>query len=127
MRLSITSLAGSVYRRRWWFIMAWLVMLAASAFFAPRLSEVTSGGGFDLPESESWRAADPRYREKLLKSLDRAAAGTGATSRITYYESGLPNMVSADGYATYALLSYSGNEEKIQPLVPRIRELAVSY
>lgn len=152
MRLSITSLAGSVYRRRWWFIMAWLVMLAASAFFAPRLSEVTSGGGFDLPESESWRAADilqsqfgrgyrrtvqvlyrhptlkvsdPRYREMLLKSLDRAAAGTGATSRITYYESGLPNMVSADGYATYALLSYSGSEEKIQPLVPRIRELAM--
>ena len=27
-------------------------------------------------------------------------------------------MVSADGSATYALLSYSGGEEKVQPLFP---------
>ena len=147
MRLSITSLAGSVYRRRWWFIMAWLVMLVASAFFAPRLSEVTSGGGFDLPESESWRAADILqsqfgrgyrrtvqvvYRHPALKVSDpdmemRSSPGPGrgwhrATNRITFER---PAVYGADGSATYALLSYSGSEEKIQPLVPRIRELAM--
>ncbi|MHB9112247.1 MAG: MMPL family transporter [Thermoleophilia bacterium] len=149
MRPSITALADVAFRRRWWFLVIWLVVLAASAVFAPRLSEVAKGGGFDLAESESWRAADilqnqfgrgyrrsvqilyrhptldvndPRYREQLIQSLDRVTESTGATSRITYYDSGLPNMVSADGSTTYALLSYSGTEENIQPLIPRIRE-----
>lgn len=148
---SITSLAENAYRKRWWFLIIWMVLLAASAVFAPRLSEVAKGGGFDLVDSESWRAADilqnqfgrgyrrsvqilyrhptldvsdPSYREQLLQSLDRVCASTGATSRITFYDSGLPGMVSADGSATYALLSYSGTEEDIQPLVPQIREEA---
>jgi len=151
MRPSITSLADIAYRRRWWFLIIWLVVLAASAIFAPRLSEVAKGGGFDLADSESWRAAeilqnqfgrgyrrsvqilyrhptlnvnDPRYREQLILSLDRVAASTGATSRITWHDSGLSNMVSADGSSTYALLSYSGTEGNIQPLIPQIREEA---
>ncbi|MHB8792737.1 MAG: MMPL family transporter [Thermoleophilia bacterium] len=149
MRPSITALADIAYRRRWWFLAIWLVVLAASAVFAPRLSEVAKGGGFDLPDSESWQAADilqnqfgrgyrrsvqiiyrhptldvkdPRYREQLIQSIDRIADSTGATSRVTYYDSGLPNMVSSDGSTTYALLSYSGTEDDIQPLIPRIRE-----
>ncbi len=151
MRSLIKSLAGSVYRRRWWFVTVWLVLLATSVPFAPRLSEVTQGGGFDLPDSESWRAADVlqsqfgrgyrrtvqvvyshptikvgdgRYREQLLASVKRTATGTGAERSFTYYDSGLPSMVSADGTATYALLSYAGSEDKIQPLIPEIRKLA---
>lgn len=150
MRASITSLAGKVYRRRWWLLLSWLVLIAASAVFAPRLSEVTQGGGFDLPNSESWRAADilqaqfgrgyrrtvqivfsdpalkatdPAFRDQVVASVNRAASETGASNQITYYSSGLPQLVSADGTATYALLGYSGSEENIQPLVPLIREL----
>ena len=151
MRSPITSLADVVFRRRWWFIAAWLALLIVSAFLAPKLSEVTRGGGFDLPDSESWRAADvlqtdfgrgyrrtvqivyshptlkvsdPAYREQVQASVARTAAATGAASHITYYDSGLSDLVSGDGSTTYALLSYDGSEEKIQPLVPQIRELA---
>ncbi|MDO8736532.1 MAG: MMPL family transporter [Thermoleophilia bacterium] len=151
MRPSITRLADIAYRRRWWFLLTWLVLIAASAVFAPRLSEVARGGGFDLAGSESWRAADilqnqfgrgyrrsvqiiyrhptldvsnPKYREQVKQSLENVTAATGASSSLTWYDSGLPNMVSADGSTTYALLSYPGTEENIQPLIPQIREEA---
>lgn len=149
-RPSITTLADKVYRRRWRVLSVWLVLITAAAFFAPRLSEVTRGGGFDLPDSESWRAADilqsefgrgyrrtvqivysdpslqatdPRFREQVLDSVNRAARETGAANTITCYESGLPQLVSPDGTATYALLSYAGSEENVQLLVPQIRDI----
>jgi len=151
MRPSITSLAGIVYRRRHLIVAVWLVLLVASAYFAPRLSEVTQGGGFDLPDSESWRAADilqarfglgyrravqvlyshpdlpvtdPEFRAQVQVSVERIASSTGAASHATYYDTGLPGLVSADGKSTYAYFSYTGSEENIQPLIPEIRSLA---
>lgn len=147
----ITSLASAIYKRRWLVLFSWLVLVAASAFFAPRLLEITSGGGIDLPDSESWRAADilqsefnrgyrqvveilyyhpnwqvddPRYRNEVLGSLNKVKTLPKVSHETTYYNTGLPGLVSPDGTATYAIINFSGKEEDIQPLIPDIRRLA---
>jgi len=53
MRSWMASLAGFLSRRRWFVVGAWLAVLLASAPFAARQTEDLSGGGFDVPGSES--------------------------------------------------------------------------
>lgn len=141
-------LAEIVGRRRWWIIAAWTCLLALSAFFSPRLGTVTQGGGFDLPGSESWRAADilqshygqgyrrvvqlifnqpqwqvddPRYRERVEAAVQAVEALPGVSGGVTWYDSGLEEMASPDRHATYAVINFGGTEDEIQPLIPDIR------
>lgn len=120
-------------------------------FFAPRLPGATQGGGFDLPESESWQAADvlqsgfgggyrrsvqiiyshpdwpaadPRFRGDVLASVERVMSLPAAQEHATYYSTGLAGMISPDGMTTYARISFSGSDNDIQSLVPSIRRLA---
>lgn len=147
MRPSIRTLGRGVFRYRWQVVIAWTVILAASVFFAPRLVGVTSGGGFDTPGSESARAADilqkefglgyrravqviyhdpevavsdPGFREQVLASAGRIESIPGVDEVTTYYDAGIESLVSPDGTATYAIVSFTGHEDEIKPLVPEI-------
>ncbi len=153
MRPSITSLAELIIRRRRMVIAVWLLLLAAGVILAPRLTDVTAGGGFDLPGSESWRASstlqtefgqgyghtvqllfhkpggdvsDPRYQQEVEGLVGRLMEMPGAMESVTFYQTRLPTLVSPDGSATYALVTFSGAEEEIQRQIPEIREMAGS-
>lgn len=151
VRPSMKSVAGSIVRHRWAFVLVWLVLLAVCVTLAPRFMDVTSGGGFDLPHSESWQASstlqnefsqsyghtvqllfhnssgqvsDPEMREQVEGLTDRTMELPGAMKSVTWYDSGLPNLVSPDGTSTYTLITFSGSEEEVQKYVPVIRGLA---
>ncbi|MHB8923243.1 MAG: MMPL family transporter [Thermoleophilia bacterium] len=143
-------LSRAVFRYRWLIIIGWLVLLGLGAYLAPRLSDVTQGGGFDTPDSESWRAADvlqadygrgyrrvvqvvfshpdlpvsdPDYQRAVEDSLARLQELPRADGAISYYTTSLPQLVSPDGFSTYALVNFDGREDEIQPYIPRMREI----
>jgi uncharacterized membrane protein YdfJ with MMPL/SSD domain len=53
MRSFMVRLSGFLARRRWWVVGAWLVIVAIAAPLAARQTEHLSGGGFDVPGSQS--------------------------------------------------------------------------
>lgn len=147
----MTRAADFIVRHRLAVILAWTALLAGCLVFAPRISRVTSGGGFKYPRSESYRASDvlqqefgqsyghtvqllfhgagvdvsdPAFRETVEGLVGSVMRLEGAAKSVTYYESGLPELVSADGGATYALITFNGTEEDVQQKVPVIRDMA---
>ncbi|MHB1390293.1 MAG: MMPL family transporter [Thermoleophilia bacterium] len=142
-----------VFRHRWPIIIGWLVLFGLGAVFAPRLSDVTQGGGFDTPDSESWRAADilqsaygrgyrrviqvvfshpgwqvsdPRYQRAVEDSLARLQQLPHADGALSYYTTSLPQLVSPDGSTTYALVNFDAREDEIQPFIPEMREIVAA-
>lgn len=149
----MTSLADLIIRRRRMIVVVWLLLLGAGVLLAPRLTDVTAGGGFDLPSSDSWRASnilqnefgqsyghtvqlvfhqpggdvtDPGFQQQVEGLVDGVMGLPGAMESITFYQTRLPNLVSSDGTATYALVTFSGTEEDIQQQIPAIREMAAA-
>jgi RND superfamily putative drug exporter len=53
MRTFMVKLSQFLTRRRWWVLGAWLVVVVASLPLASRQTEDLSGGGFDVPGSQS--------------------------------------------------------------------------
>jgi uncharacterized membrane protein YdfJ with MMPL/SSD domain len=53
MRSFMVRLSGFLTRRRWWVVAAWLVTLVIAAPLAAKQTEHLSGGGFDVPGSQS--------------------------------------------------------------------------
>jgi uncharacterized membrane protein YdfJ with MMPL/SSD domain len=53
MRSFMVSLSGFLTRRRWWVVGAWLAIVLVSAPLALRQTEHLTGGGFDVPGSQS--------------------------------------------------------------------------
>jgi uncharacterized membrane protein YdfJ with MMPL/SSD domain len=53
MRGFANKLAGVLGRRRWWVLAIWLVVVLAALPFAAKQTEHLSGGGFDVPGSQS--------------------------------------------------------------------------
>src|SRR5215211_7049650 len=49
----MVSLSGFLTRRRWWVVAAWLITVAIAAPMAAKQTEHLSGGGFDVPGSQS--------------------------------------------------------------------------
>ncbi len=154
MRLSMTSMAAYIVRHRISVIAVWAVLLAVCVVFAPKLSDVTRGGGFNLPDSESYLASsvlqeefgqsyghtvqllfhrpsmtvgDPVFREQVEEMVEEVMRLPGTARSVTFYGTGLPDLVSPDGTATYALITFAGTEEEVQKQIPAIRELASGY
>jgi uncharacterized membrane protein YdfJ with MMPL/SSD domain len=55
MRSLMVKLSAFLTRRRWWVVGAWLVTLVIAAPLAAKQTEHLSGGGFDVPGSQSDR------------------------------------------------------------------------
>jgi len=58
MRDGMNRLAGVLGRRRRWVIAAWVLIVIAALPFAARQTEHLTGGGFDVPGSQSQAVAD---------------------------------------------------------------------
>src|SRR3954465_1576055 len=53
MRTRMEKLAGFLGRRRRWVLAAWLVIVVAALPFAAKQTDHLTGGGFDVPGSQS--------------------------------------------------------------------------
>ena len=53
MRAAMIRLAGALSRRRWFVVGAWALIVVAALPFASRQTEDLTGGGFDVPGSQS--------------------------------------------------------------------------
>src|SRR5579862_9095020 len=56
-------LGRTMYRRRWWVIGAWLIAVAISAYWFPKVQSYLRVGGFSSPNIESARARDTLQRD----------------------------------------------------------------
>jgi uncharacterized membrane protein YdfJ with MMPL/SSD domain len=53
LRSFMVTLSGFLTRRRWWVVAAWLITVIVAAPLAANQTEHLSGGGFDVPGSQS--------------------------------------------------------------------------
>jgi RND superfamily putative drug exporter len=63
MRTPMTRLAGLLGRRRRWVLAAWVVVVAFALPLASRQTEHLTGGGFDVPGSQSKSVSDSLKRQ----------------------------------------------------------------
>ncbi len=131
------ALGRAAYRRRWWVIATAVAFLAVAAGWGTGVFGRLSGGGFDDPGSDSYRAAqraaaelgrddadvlvlysspdrtvdDPAFRQAVTSTL--AALPSTAVERTTsWYDTPAAPLVSADRHATYAVLVLRGADEE---------------
>ncbi len=86
MRGAMEGLAGFLGRRRRWVLAAWLVLVIAALPFAAKQTEHLSGGGFDVPGSQSKQVSEALQEEFGAKSdgisvLLQAEPGASAAQR----------------------------------------------
>ena len=83
MRDAMIQLAGFLGRRRRWVVAVWVVIVVLALPFAAQQTEHLTGGGFDVPGSESKAVADVdagRLRRRGGRDR-RAAAGDAGRER----------------------------------------------
>lgn len=126
-----TALGRFVFRYRWFLIVFWVFVFAASLFFAPRVSDVLTGEAYEDVQSEatqasailqqdlgqssasltvvfssaSYEVTDPRFQQAMnsfLVGLDQDQRVESITTFAT-----MPSFVSTDGRTTYAVLRLS--------------------
>ena len=126
-------------------------MLVAAVFGAGHLEKQLKVGGFSLPGTEfntaskllsddlqisSDRATVVVYSSPTLRATDKpfADAVEGSLARLgklpyvtkvqSFYDPGLPFLVSDDNHTTYAIVTMKGSENFLQTETPSIRKLA---
>ncbi len=86
MREPMTRLAGFAGRRRRWVLAGWLLVLVLALPLASRQTDHLTGGGFDVPGSQSKAVNDALERDfggdaTGIAVLLRSAPGAGAVAR----------------------------------------------
>jgi uncharacterized membrane protein YdfJ with MMPL/SSD domain len=86
MREPMSRLAGFLGRRRRWALAGWIAVLVLALPFASRQTEHLTGGGFDVPGSQSKAVGDALQSEfggdsNGIAVLLKAAPGAGAAAR----------------------------------------------
>jgi uncharacterized membrane protein YdfJ with MMPL/SSD domain len=86
MRDSMNRLAGVIGRRRRWVVGLWVVIVVCALPFASRQTEHLSGGGFDVPGSQSMQVSEALQNEfgsqaDGISVLLKAAPGAGPADR----------------------------------------------
>jgi putative drug exporter of the RND superfamily len=147
----------SLHRFRWIIILIWIVLISVSGWLVSHYSSVLSGGGWDIPKSESLKvqqllveefdgrsetslllifqdraakAGDPAYQDKLTKMIDYIGKEDGVESTYSLLnaaESMKPRMVSDDGHTTYAFVNMNVDEDYAVKLMPGVQKRYVEY
>jgi uncharacterized membrane protein YdfJ with MMPL/SSD domain len=119
MRLFMVNLSRFLTRRRWWVVGAWVVIVVVSLPLASRQTEDLSGGGFDVPGSQSQavetavmanfdtsdvgrlgivlEAQEGATPQQLAASVDRAAEQVATVDGAS-----IPKQAQAEAKATLA-------------------------
>jgi RND superfamily putative drug exporter len=143
------ALATFVVRFRWAVVAVWLVVLiGAGAFLAPRVPRALQGGGFQVPGSESTRAAEiidrefdaanrntlvivfrsdtftvdtPPFRNAVQEAERRLVAMEGVRSVDSFFQTANPLLVGSDRRTSLSVAALTGTEREIEAFVGRVR------
>ena len=136
------------YRYRWPILAVWGLLLVASAFFAPNLSDRLKGGGFSGAGSDAEEVQDillddfgaspaivtvvfdgdgiPATSSEFQEAQDRALQDVRELEEVrnvtTYSETRDPLFISKDEEKSYALVSFGVSVDETQGLVDGVRE-----
>ena len=136
------------YRFRWAVLVAWAVVLVASAFFAPNLSDRLKGGGFEGSNSEAEQVQDIMSEEFGLSpaGLTVVFTGDGKDARgedfqnaqeaaledvrrmdevefvSSYARSKDERFISKDGEKSYAIVAFNVSVDEARNVVEDVRQ-----
>ena len=146
------KLAHLMYRRRWYVIGVWLLVLVAAGSLAAQVSHVLGPGDFVQKGSDSAKASallDTKFHQNELKVtlvvMHAANAGVGDVSfrhaagsvaariradrgmRVSYLDnplvSGNRQLISRDGHSAAILVSSNLEEQKIEGQIDHLRSV----
>ncbi len=127
MRESMTKLAGFLGRRRRWVLGAWIVVLVLALPLASKQTENLTGGGFDVPGSESKAVSDSLQEDFGSKAdsisvLLRAEPDASPAARAAAVDRVRRSVAEVDGislpppFARRGELALRRNGEALLPL-----------
>jgi putative drug exporter of the RND superfamily len=146
-----SALARLAVRRTRALVVIWLVVLVAAAVGAGHVEKQLQVGGFSLPGTEfnttsnllsnelqissdksavvvytspTLRATDKTFADAVETSLARLGKLPYVTKIQSFYDPGLPFLVSKDNHTTYAIVTLKGTENFLETETPAIRTLA---
>jgi RND superfamily putative drug exporter len=136
-----------MYRRRRWAVAVTVAFVVFAGVWGTQVFGSLTGGGFEDPGSDSYRAAEVAaerlgrddadvivlYRSEALTVDDAAfeqavtatlaALPSGVVDRtVTTWSTGSPDLVSEDRHATYAVLGLRGDEDERDDGLARIED-----
>ncbi|MBA3609931.1 MAG: MMPL family transporter [Rubrobacter sp.] len=135
------------YRYRWAVLVVWGVLLAASAFFAPHLSERLKGGGFEGSGNEAERVQETMVDEfgvspatltivfdgegleaqgeEFQKEEDRALEDVRGLDEVrfvsTYADTKDERLISRNGEKSYAVVGFNVSVDDTRDIVNEVR------
>jgi uncharacterized membrane protein YdfJ with MMPL/SSD domain len=127
MREPMTRLAGFLGRRRRWVLAGWVVALLLALPLASRQTEHLTGGGFDVPGSQSMAVSDSIERDfggeadgiAVLLQAEGAAGPTAATAavgRVRGAVAGIEGVTLPPAVARHAELALRRGRTAMLPL-----------
>jgi uncharacterized membrane protein YdfJ with MMPL/SSD domain len=140
-----------VYRKRWFVLGAWVVVLAVGAVLAPKANGVLKSGGVQAIGSDSEVASgiidrefgvsalnnvavvfrsptlnvgDQEYRTQVEAATKRIERAKGVERVVSYYSTygQVPGLASKDRHTTLVFVSLHGNEGESQTHVEGVRK-----
>jgi len=134
-----------MYRRRRWVVAATFLFVAFAGVWGTQVFGSLSGGGFDDPGSDSYRAAqvaadklgrddadvivlyrspdstvdDPMFQRAVTTTLEALPRDT-VDRTVTFWSTKSPDLVSKDRHSTYVVLGLRGDEEQRGDALERI-------
>jgi len=146
-------IARTTYRFKWWLLAVWVVVFAIAAVGAVAAEHAMKVGGFSLPGTEFNTASEVLSEDLKLSSdkaalvvfhsddllvtdaafhaeVNRAVQALDSQEIVTkvesFYDTGIPDMVSDDNHTTYAWVTLEGDENLLEEETPHLRELVHS-
>src|SRR5436190_24103098 len=127
MRDFMAKLSAFLGRRRRWVLLAWIAIVAAALPLASHQTDHLTGGGFDVPGSQSKAVSDALQRDFGSKTggitvLLRADAGAGQAARVAAVDrvrravASLDEVVLPAAVARHAELALQQTGTAILPL-----------
>ncbi|HEX6032561.1 MAG TPA: MMPL family transporter [Tepidiformaceae bacterium] len=141
-------LARLAFRRHWYILGAFAILFPLMAVVGGTAFNVLQAGGFDDPGSESGHVKrvidenlggdgadvialytlppgktveDPDVQASIRAAMDRARRDPDVRRATTFYDTGSPDFVSADGTMTFALISLHGTDTEKFDSVERLK------
>lgn len=141
------NLGRFAFRRRWWIVGAWLLVLAVALPILPRVEDPLKVGGFSSPNTEAAKARtlaeenlefspsqiviifqsdrvsaeDPRFQRQVRTVVERVRDFPNVTTMVFPDEN--DSLISADSTTAYALVGLSLPPEEAQRGVESFREM----
>ena len=113
MRDFMVKFSGLLGRRRRWVLLAWIAIAAAALPLASHQTDHLTGGGFDVPGSQSKAVSEALERDFAATAdgiavLLRAEAGAGRAARVAAFERVRRAVAGIDEVALPAAVAHRG-------------------